>query len=34
MFVFEGEDDYRPPAPPWALVTIFDRDRQSVEYLA
>ena len=34
MFVFEGEDDYRPPAPPWALVTIFDRDRQSAEYLA
>ena len=34
MFVYEGEDDYRPSAPPWALVTIFDRDRQSVEYLA
>ena len=22
MFVFEGEDDYRPPAPGWAYVTI------------
>lgn len=22
MFVFEGEDDYRPPAPPWAYVTV------------
>ena len=34
LIVYEGEDDYRPSAPPWALVTIFDRDRQSVEYLA
>ena len=24
MFVFDGEDDYRPPVPGWAIVSVFD----------
>ena len=29
MFVFEGDDEYRPPVPAWAIATIFDRGRRS-----
>ncbi|MBR6159682.1 MAG: hypothetical protein IKQ40_05210 [Lachnospiraceae bacterium] len=26
MFVFDREDEFRPPVPGWAYVTVFDRD--------
>ena len=29
MFVFDREDEFRPPTPAWALVSIFDRDSRS-----